>query len=480
MLSKLKDRYVNRTKIIASLGPASRKKEVVDQMMLHGVDVFRMNFSHGTIDDHKLSIKLVRDAEKRFNTVAALIGDIQGPKIRVGADLQLEVNPGDEVIITNKANFELINGEGKALWVDYDPIVKEIKKGDKVLIDDGMIELIVSDVFESYFVCKVVNGGLIKERKGVNLPNTSLSISSITEKDVNDIVFCLNNDVDLIALSFVRTANDVKQARDIVIKNKKFVPLIAKIEMVEAVKNIDDIIDVSDAIIVARGDLGVEFGLNEVTLVQKMVIEKSRLAGKPVIVATQMLESMTKNLKPTRAEVSDITNAILDGVDGLMVTGETAAGDYPVEVVKVLRSIVSTVENSELYKSQYKYYEYPQTSDITESIALAAAEISRKLGTKYIVNFTETGASSRQIAKFRPSSIIVSLSPDISTVRRLKHVWGVIPAVVKDASSTDEMLDIAKEMVKNFVTKGDTVVVTSGVPVGVSGTTNMLKVIEFE
>jgi pyruvate kinase len=264
------------------------------------------------------------------------------------------------------------------------------------------------------------------------------------------------------------------------IKNKKFVPLVAKIEMVEAVKNIDDIIDAADAIIVARGDLGVEFGLNEVTLVQKMVVEKSRLAGKPVIVATQMLESMVKSLKPTRAEVSDITNAILDGVDGLMVTGETAAGDNPVEVIKVLRSVISTVENSELYKTQYKYYAYPQTSDVTESIALAAAEISRKLGTKYIVNFTETGASSRQIAKFRPSSIIISLSPEVSTVRRLKHVWGVVPSIVRDASSTDEMLDIAQEVVKSYINKGDSIVVTSGVPVGVSGSTNMLKVIEFE
>jgi len=480
MLSKLKDRYVNRTKIIASLGPASRKKEVVDQMMLHGVDVFRMNFSHGNHDDHRLSIKLVRDAEKRFNTIAALMGDVQGPKIRVGAGLQLEVAPGEDVLITNQSNFDAISGEGKSLWVDYDPVVKEVKKGDKVLIDDGIIEMVVSDVYESYFVCKVINGGLIKERKGVNLPNTKLSISSITEKDVNDIVFCLNNDVDLIALSFVRTVNDVKQARDIMIKNKKFVPLVAKIEMVEAVKNIDDIIDAADAIIVARGDLGVEFGLNEVTLVQKMVVEKSRLAGKPVIVATQMLESMIKSLKPTRAEVSDITNAILDGVDGLMVTGETAAGDNPVEVIKVLRSVISTVENSELYKTQYKYYAYPQTSDVTESIALAAAEISRKLGTKYIVNFTETGASSRQIAKFRPSSIIISLSPEVSTVRRLKHVWGVVPSIVRDASSTDEMLDIAQEVVKSYINKGDSIVVTSGVPVGVSGSTNMLKVIEFE
>lgn len=481
MLSKLSDRYVNRVKIIASLGPSSRKKEVVDQMMLHGVDVFRMNFSHGTHDDHKLSVTLVRDAEKRFNTVAALMGDVQGPKIRVGAGLQLEIVNGEELLITNKDNFDKVVSESqKAIWVDYDPIVKEIKKGDKVLIDDGMIELVVTDVLEKYFVCKAVNGGLIKERKGVNLPYTKLSISSITEKDLNDILFCVKNDVDLLALSFVRTPNDVKQARDILIKNKANIPIVSKIEMVEAVNNIDDIIDISDAIIVARGDLGVEVGLNEVTLVQKMVVEKARLAGKPVIVATQMLESMTKNIKPTRAEVADITNAILDGVDALMVTGETAAGDYPVEVVKTLRGIISTVENSDLYLKLYKEYEYPQTDDLTESIAFAASQISKKLRTKYIVNFTETGLSSKQIAKFRPYSLIISLSPEITTVRKLKHVWGVIPSLVKEASSTDEMLDIAKNIVKAYVSKGDSIVVTSGVPVGVSGSTNMLKVIEFE
>lgn len=481
MLSKLNDRYVNKVKIIASLGPSSRKKEVVDQMMLHGVDVFRMNFSHGTHEDHKLSVSLVRDAEKRFNTIAALLGDVQGPKIRIGAGLQVEINDGEELLITNKSNYERVKDSApKSIWVDYEPIVKEIKKGDKVLIDDGMIELVVSEVFESYFICKTIHGGLIKERKGVNLPYTKLSISSITDKDINDIQFCIDHDVDLLALSFVRSAKDIKQAKDILIKNKKVIPVIAKIEMVEAVQNIDDIIDASDAIIVARGDLGVEFGLNEVTLVQKMIVEKTRLAGKPVIVATQMLESMTKNLKPTRAEVADITNAILDGVDGLMVTGETAAGDYPVEVVKTLRSIISTVESSDLYKKLYKYYEYPQTEDLTESIAFAASQISRKLNTKFIVNFTQTGASSKQIAKFRPSCVIISLSPEESTLRKLKHVWGVIPAYVKPMKNTDEMLDTAKNLVKDYVSKGDSIVVTSGVPVGVSGSTNMLKVIEFE
>ncbi|MCX8029748.1 MAG: pyruvate kinase [Brevinematales bacterium] len=481
MVPRLGEKNINKTKIIASLGPSSRKKEVVDQMTQIGVDVFRMNFSHGNYDDHKLSVSLVRDAEKRFNTISALMGDIQGPKIRVGSGLQVEVSDGEEILLTNKQGFDKFQGTlPKGIWVDYDFIVKEVKKGDKVLIDDGMIELIVSDVFDGYFVCKVVHGGVIKERKGVNLPYTSLSISSITEKDVNDINFCLEQDVDLIAQSFVRSAKDVKQVKDIILKHKKTVPVVAKIEMVEAIQNIDDIIDVSDAIIVARGDLGVEFGLNEVTLVQKLVVEKTRLAGKPVIVATQMLESMTKNIKPTRAEVADITNAILDGVDGLMVTGETAAGDYPVEVVKTLKNIITTVESSDIYKRLYKYYDYPQTEDLTESIAFAASQISRKLNTKYIVNFTQTGASSKQISKFRPSCIVISLSPEEQTLRKLKHVWGVLPGLVKNAKSTDEMLEIAKNLVKDYVSKGDSIVVTSGVPVGVSGSTNMLKVIEFE
>lgn len=481
MLLRLGDKHLNRAKIIASLGPASRKKEIVDQMVLHGVDVFRMNFSHGTYDDHRLSVTLVRDAEKRFKTVVALMGDIQGPKIRVGENIQVEVEDGEELLITNRANFDRVsNSSPKSIWVDYDPIVREVKKGDKILIDDGMIEVVVSETFESYFICRTVHGGVIKERKGVNLPYTKLSISSLTEKDVRDIQFCVDNDVDLLAVSFVRTAKDVKQARDILVRNRKVIPVIAKIEMVEAVQNIDDIIDVSDAIIVARGDLGVEFGLNRVSLVQKMIVEKTRLAGKPVIVATQMLESMTRNIKPTRAEVADITNAILDGVDGLMVTGETAAGEYPVEVVKTLKEIISAVESSDIYNKLYKYYDYPQTSDLTESIAFAASQISRKLNTKFIVNFTQTGASSRQIAKFRPSCVIISLSPEESTLRKLKHVWGVIPGLVKQARSTDEMLEMAKDLVKDYVSRGDTVVVTSGVPVGVSGSTNMLKVIEFE
>lgn len=481
MLSVLSEKHVNRTKIIASLGPSSRKREVVDAMTEIGVDVFRMNFSHGTYDDHKLSVTLVREAEKKYNKVSALMGDIQGPKIRVGQGIEVEVSDGEEVLITNKSNFDRVSKNlPKSIWVDYEPIVKEIKKGDKVLIDDGMIELEVSDVNESYFVCKTIHGGIIRERKGVNLPYTTLSISSITEKDANDIKFCVEHDVDLLALSFVRSSKDVKAARDILIKHKKVIPVIAKIEMVEAIRNLDDIIDASDAIIVARGDLGVEFGLNEVTLVQKLVVEKARLAGKPVIVATQMLESMTKNIKPTRAEVADITNAILDGVDGLMVTGETAAGDYPVEVVRTLKNIITAVETSEFYKSSYKYYDYPQTNDLTESIAFAASQISKKLNTKFIVNFTQTGASSKQISKFRPSCIIVSLSPEEQTLRKLKHVWGVVPGLVKMAKSTDEMLEMAKNLVKDYVSKGDSIVVTSGVPVGVSGSTNMLKVIEFE
>ncbi|MCX8097339.1 MAG: pyruvate kinase [Spirochaetes bacterium] len=481
MLSVLSEKHINRTKIIASLGPSSRKREVVEPMTEIGVDVFRMNFSHGTHDDHKLSVTLVREAEKKYNKVSALMGDIQGPKIRVGQGLQIEVSDGEEVLITNKPNFDRVSKNlPKSIWVDYDPIVKEIKKGDKVLIDDGMIELEVSDVNDSYFVCKTIHGGIIKERKGVNLPYTTLSISSITEKDANDIKFCVEHDVDLLALSFVRSSKDVKAARDILIKHKKVIPVIAKIEMVEAIRNLDDIIDASDAIIVARGDLGVEFGLNEVTLVQKLVVEKTRLAGKPVIVATQMLESMTKNIKPTRAEVADITNAILDGVDGLMVTGETAAGDYPVEVVRTLKNIITTVETSEFYKSSYKNYDYPQTNDLTESIAFAASQISRKLNTKFIVNFTQTGASSKQISKFRPSCVIVSLSPEEQTLRKLKHVWGIVPSLVKTAKSTDEMLEMARNLVKDYVSKGDSIVVTSGVPVGVSGSTNMLKVIEFE
>lgn len=481
MLSILSQKHINRTKIIASLGPSSRKREVVEPMTEIGVDVFRMNFSHGNYDDHKLSVTLVREAEKKYNRVSALMGDIQGPKIRVGQGLQVEVSDGEEILITNKSNFDRVSKNlPKSLWVDYEPIVKEVKKGDKILIDDGMIELNVSEVYDSYFVCKTVHGGVIKERKGVNLPYTTLSISSITEKDENDIKFCVEHDVDLLALSFVRSSKDVKAARDILIKHKKIIPVIAKIEMVEAIRNLDDIIDASDGIIVARGDLGVEFGLNEVTLVQKLVVERTRLAGKPVIVATQMLESMTKNIKPTRAEVADITNAILDGVDGLMVTGETAAGDYPVEVVRTLKNIITTVETSESYKSLYKNYDYPQTNDLTESIAFAASQISRKLNTKFIVNFTQTGASSKQISKFRPSCVIISLSPEEQTLRKLKHVWGVVPGLVKMAKSTDEMLDMARNLVKDYVSKGDSIVVTSGVPVGVSGSTNMLKVIEFE
>ncbi len=481
MLTKLSDRYVNKTKIIASLGPSSRKKEVVPHMLKHGVDVFRMNFSHGTHSDHSLSIKLVREAEKELSMVAAMMGDIQGPKIRLGRGIEIEVKEGETIAITNENNYEIVSKEfQKVLWVDYEPIVREVSKGNKVLIDDGNVELVVKDVFDSYLVATVTIGGIVKERKGVNLPGAKLSIPSITPKDEEDILFCLENNVDLLAVSFVRSEKDIKYVRDMITKHKKYIPIIAKIEMAEAIENIDNIIDVSDAIIVARGDLGVEFNLNEVTLVQKTVVEKSRLAGKPVIVATQMLESMVKSTKPTRAEVADITNAILDGVDGLMVTGETAAGDYPIEVIKVLKSIISTVEQSELYKTQFKYYDYPPTSDVTESIAFAASQISRKLNTRYIVNFTETGASSREISKFRPQCPIISATPDINTVRRLKHVWGVIPVYVKQAKSTDEMINMAQDMLRNYVNRGDNVVLTSGVPVGVPGSTNMIKVIEFE
>jgi pyruvate kinase len=373
--------------------------------------------------------------------------------------------------------------------IDYPSLHKEIFEGARILIDDGLIEVRVRNVKGKKIYTEVINGGILKERKGVNLPHIRLGISSITEKDKADLKFAFDNELEYVALSFVRNAGDVKELKEIMLKEYlKIIPVIAKIEKPEAVVDLDNIIDVADAIMVARGDLGVETSPKEVPVLQKKIIRQCNLAGKPVITATQMLESMINNPRPTRAEANDVANAILDGTDAVMLSGETAVGKYPVEAVRTMKEIAKFVEESAVFKNVELKRNLTEEellqitkSDTEEATSFATIEVAEKIGAKFIVCFTHSGNTARKLAKYRPLIPNIAFTPIRSTAKRLSLVWGVSPIEIGFVNTVDELLEGASELLKfkNIVKEGDFVVITAGVPVGVSGSTNMIKVVKI-
>ncbi|MCB1781448.1 MAG: pyruvate kinase [Candidatus Competibacteraceae bacterium] len=480
------------TKIVATLGPSSRNADTIERLLREGVDVIRLNFSHGGHEDHALSVQLVREAARKLNRHVAILQDLQGPKIRLGQleDDFLEVAAGETLVLTTD---ELIGGvhEGlKKIAIDHRNLHEEVQPGDRVLIDDGLFEVTVERIEGHEIFSRVINGGRLKSRKGVNLPNIKLNISAMTDKDRGDLQFAYDQNLDYVALSFVRDAHDIKELIDVMLTTYgRKIPVIAKIEKPEALQHIEGIIAVADAIMVARGDLGVEISPQDVPLMQKSLIRQCNIAGKPVITATQMLESMINNPRPTRAEANDVANAILDGTDAVMLSAETAAGQYPVEAVRMMKNIALSVEASEIFKTLMLRNVLTQEEllahaclRIEDAVHFATMDLADKVCARYLVGFTNSGSSVLGLAKFRPSMPLIAFSSKPVTLRRLALVWGVEPLQLGMVNSVDDLLSSASEFLlnKGMVQEGEIVVFTAAVPVGVSGGANMIKVVKVE
>ena len=468
---------MRKTKIVCTLGPATNDKETIKKVVEAGMNVARMNFSHGDHDEHKQRIDLVKEVEKETEKTIGLMLDTKGPEIRTGEmkgdKIQLEADT--EVIISK----EDVEGTTEKISVSYKDLAEDMEVGNRILIDDGLIELEVTEINGGDVVTRVVNGGELGSRKGVNLPGVKVSLPALTEKDISDIRFGVEQGIHFIAASFVRKAEDVIEIRKILEESgDENIFIIAKIENQEGVENLDDILEVADGIMVARGDLGVEIPAEKVPIVQKMMIKKCNEASKPVITATQMLDSMIRNPRPTRAEASDVANAIYDGTDATMLSGESAAGKYPVESVKTMAQIAQEVENSESYRDKFAgKYEFAADS-VTSAISLATCQTSEELGAEAIITSTGSGLTARTVSKYRPQTPIIAVTPNRRVLHQLAMTWGVSPLLAARSSTTDEMMDnaISTAVDHNLIEEGDLVTITAGTPVGISGTTNLIKI----
>ncbi len=466
---------LKKTKIVATIGPVTENKKTIEKMIEAGMNVARLNFSHGNHKEHLNRINLVRAAAKKFAKPTAILQDLCGPKIRIG-DFYKEsiiLKEGQHFILTTKQCI----GDEKRVYINYKNLPNEIKKGAKIMLNDGKNELVVEKIIGEEIYCRVLAGGEIKGRRGVNFPGTYLKISSLTKKDKEDIKFGIKHKVDFMAISFVRMAADVLELKNI-LKNKKIdIRVIAKIETQEAIENIDEIIEVSDGILVARGDLAVEGLLEHVPILQKMIIKKSNAAGKPVITATQMLESMIRNSLPTRAEVNDVANAIIDGTDAVMLSEETTLGAYPVKSIEVMNRIARhTEENLNYEETLLRNYLLPKS--IGDSISFAIVNAAHNIGAKGIVALTETGFTARVISRYRPKQPILALTPNAKTFNQLAISFGCHPRLIKKFNNVSEVIEVAKKMsIKHGIAKkGDKIIIAAGIPFGKAGTTNLLIV----
>ncbi|GAW28705.1 pyruvate kinase [Carboxydocella sp. ULO1] len=466
---------MRRTKIICTIGPASEQVETLVQLIEAGMNVARLNFSHGTHEEHGRRVEAIRQASAKANRPVAILLDTKGPEIRLGVlKEKITVNPGDKLILTT----EEMEGGGNRIPVTYKGLPEDVREGTAILIDDGLIGLKVERIEGTEIHCVVENGGEISSRKGVNVPGAVINLPALTEKDIADIEFGIKMGMDFIAASFVRKAADVLAIREILEKHGSDMQIIAKIENHEGVNNIDEILKVADGIMVARGDLGVEIPIDEVPLVQKMIIEKCNRAGKPVITATQMLDSMIRNPRPTRAEATDVANAIFDGTDAIMLSGETAAGKYPVEAVKTMARIAERAERALRYEELTVRRGIVPERTTTDAISHATVTTAHDLGASAIICATKSGHTAKMVSKYRPQAPVVAITPKMDVVRKLLLVWGVYPLLCKETKSTDEMLKVSVEtaLAAGLIKAGDLVVITAGVPVGVPGTTNLIKV----
>ncbi|PRX28946.1 pyruvate kinase [Orenia metallireducens] len=469
---------MRRTKIVCTIGPASESKEKLSQLMDAGMNVARLNFSHGDFEEHGARVKNIRELSKEKGIPVAILLDTKGPEIRTGAlktgNEKVTLEKGQEFVLTT----EDILGDTTKTSVTYKDLPKDMKAGDTILIDDGLIGLKVKETTDTDVICEVVNGGKLGGRKGVNLPGVSVNLPAITEKDIADIEFGIEQGVDFIAASFVRKASDVLAIKEILDKHDANIKIIPKIENQEGVENLDEILEVADGLMVARGDLGVEIPPENVPAAQKQMIRKCNKAGKPVITATQMLDSMQKNPRPTRAEASDVANAIYDGTDATMLSGETAAGDYPVESVATMARIAVETEKQLEYARLMDRDVLESRNTITDSISHATCKSAYELDASAIITTTQSGYTARMVSKYRPETPVVAVTPDQKVFNQLILSWGVKPILADITDSTDEMIkDSMNAAVEaGYVQKDDVVVITAGTPVSEPGTTNLLKV----
>lgn len=481
---------LRKTKIICTLGPATDKEDVLRQLIEEGMNVARFNFSHGPHDEQKGRLDMLRKLRKELKKPVAALLDTKGPEIRLleFADGKVELKNGQTFTLTT----EDILGDSTRVGITYKNLPNDVKPGNSILIDDGLIGLEVVDIKPiagaknnedgskpMNIVCRVLNGGMVSNKKGVNVPNVELTMPYISEKDYSDILFAVEHDYDYIAASFVRTADDVLAIRRILEeKGGSDIKIIAKIENMQGVQNIDEIIHVSDGVMVARGDMGVEIPLEDVPVMQKMIIKKVSEAGKIVITATQMLDSMMKNPRPTRAESTDVANAIYDGTSAIMLSGETAAGKYPVEALKTMVRIAVRTEQDINYLQRFRQRHTLCNPDVTNAISHATCTMSVDLNASAIITVTKSGRTSLMVSKYRPVSPIVGACLTEKVYRQMGLFWGVTPLLIEEKTSADDLFEHAVDATEasGLVTKGDVVVLTAGVPLGVSGTTNLIKV----
>jgi pyruvate kinase len=477
MLNNLKTPNFNRTKVIATLGPASSDEKTLMKIIEAGVDICRLNFSHGKHEDVAKAIKTIRTINKKNGLHICILCDLQGPKLRIGEmeNGSATWNPGDKVVFTSQKCI----GTASRVYMTYLQFPKDVKIGDKILVDDGKLELVVTATNEKDEVeAEVTYGGVVSSKKGVNLPNTAISLPSLTVKDLEDLDFALSFDVEWVALSFVRSADDIIGLKKIIESKGKHARVMAKIEKPEAIKCIDDIIREADAVMVARGDLGVELPMEDVPLLQKIVVRKCIAASKPVIIATQMMESMITSPRPTRAEANDVANAVMDGADAVMLSAETSVGKYPVEVIQSMDKIIARVESERgIYNVKYSLDKKSSTF-ISDAVCLNAVLMSKEVNAKAIISMTKSGYTAFKIASFRPEAKIYIFSDDPDLLNRVNLIWGVRGFIYDKFSTTDEtfadVIRILKEA--GHLEKGDLVVNTASMPIHEKSRTNALKV----
>lgn len=471
-----------KTKIVATLGPATSKKEVLKEMMLAGVDVFRINFSHANYDDVQERIKMIRELNEELEINTAILADLQGPKLRVGVmGGEVVVAPGDKITFVTGEPFE---GNSERVYMNYASFPQDVNPGERILLDDGkLIFQVESTNKKDEVVAKVIQGGPLKSKKGVNLPNTNISLPALTEKDIKDAIFAVKQDVDWIALSFVRFSQDLIDLQNLIKEHSEFkIPIVAKIEKPEAVENIDKIVAYCDGLMVARGDLGVEVPAQEVPLIQKQLVLRAKKARIPVIIATQMMETMITSLTPTRAEVNDVANSVMDGADAVMLSGETSVGNYPVQVIEKMASILESVENSELIHVPQTPPHIKTRRYITKSVCYHAALMANEIKAKAISTLTNSGYTAFQISAWRPSAHILVFTSNRRILNQLNLLWGVKAFYYDRYVSTDETIEDVNKIAckKGFLEVGDMLISLAAMPIKDKGMVNTLRVTEIE
>lgn len=471
---------MRKTKIICTIGPASESKEKLKELMLAGMNVARFNFSHGTHEEQRAKYMRMVEAREELGLPVAALLDTKGPEIRL-RDFEggrVELTAGQTFVLTTQE----VMGTAKRASITYKNLVNDISIGTTILIDDGLIEMQVTDIQGGEITCNVINGGPVSNHKGVNVPGANLSMPYISEVDRSDILFGIEMGFDFLAISFARTKEDVLEVRKILDEHNSNMKIIAKIENMQGIQNLEEIISVSDGIMVARGDMGVEIPLEEVPILQKKMIKLANAKGKHVITATQMLESMIKNPRPTRAETTDIANAIYDGTTAIMLSGESAAGLYPVEAVKTMAKIADCAENDIDYRGRMARLTVSDKSSITTAIAFATCSTAMDLGAAAIITVTLSGYTAESISRFKPSCPIIGCSMDEKVARQLNLLWGVNPLNIKKEDTTEALFADAVQEAKKagYVKTGDVVVITAGVPLGIAGKTNMIRVVEVQ